>query len=385
MKILRFAGALVGALTLAACVTETPVPPTSAGAVETEWRVESAPGLDAIFLLSAATGDRLQERFYADEIAWVQSNLDSDALEAFQGVADTMRDQMDLLPGPALALAFSGCSYQRLEQVIAAAEDPSCIQAALQGTPYYDPETWPGIESGIMPAVAIALNGLDAAGYKAWYAKRFGSTIAKSVAEHKTTLAPYDVVPANERYLGRELDPEIYIVLMKFTGSYGARMLGQRFVTRYDYAPEIQLRTATHEFFHPPFDEGDPELWELLEPIETDPWVASIVENADPVYGYKTFRAIVDEDSAQALEQLVSERLGFAVDPGEEWAENDGGMHMFAAALYHAMIEDSFAQSGGVYHEWLKSALRRGVLAPGDIRRRAAEVVGEEAVAHWDP
>ena len=121
----------------------------------------------------------------------------------------------------------------------------------------------------------------------------------------------------------------------------------------------------------------------MLADLENDPWMQSIVNDHDPRYGYNSFGGIVNEDSTQALDQIVSERMGFARDAGKRWSHSDGGMHMLAAALYHAMKEDGFADKGGVYSDWLKSALRRGLLSPDMVRHRAAEVVGQEAVDSW--
>ncbi len=143
------------------------------------------------------------------------------------------------------------------------------------------------------------------------------------------------------------------------------------------------LRIASHEIFHPPFNLNDKDLMDRLQALEADPWVRSIVENHDPAYGYNSFQGVINEDSAQALDQIVSERLGFARDPGKRWRSADGGMHMIAAALYQAMTEDGFASTGGVYSDWLKSALDRGLLTPAEVRRRAALIVGYEAVQHW--
>jgi len=77
-------------------------------------------------------------------------------------------------------------------------------------------------------------------------------------------------------------------------------------------------------------------------------------------------------------------RLEFAEDPGERWRDSGGGMHMLAASLYHAMLEDGFTESGGNYSEWLKSALQRGLLDPASVRSRATTIVGPETVAQWD-
>ena len=113
--------------------------------------------------------------------------------------------------------------------------------------------------------------------------------------------------------------------------------------------------------------------------------MASIVEDHDPQYGYQRFVSVIDEDSTQALDQIVADRLGFARDPGERWRHSDGGMHMLAAALYHAMQETGFADSGGKYEDWLKNGLRSGLLSPAEVKRRAALVVGQEAVDAWGP
>lgn len=102
--------------------------------------------------------------------------------------------------------------------------------------------------------------------------------------------------------------------------------------------------------------------------------------------GYRTLidDGLLQEDSTKALDQIVSERLGFARDPRKRFAEHDDGIHMLAAAFYHAMMDDGFAETGGVYGEWLKTAFQRGLLTPEEVRRRAAEVAGQEAVDRWD-
>jgi hypothetical protein len=109
----------------------------------------------------------------------------------------------------------------------------------------------------------------------------------------------------------------------------------------------------------------------------------SIVHDHDPAFGYNSFEGVLNEDSTSALDQIVSERLGFARDPAERWQSVDDGMHMLAAALYHLMKEDEFAERGGNYPEWLDSVVDRGLLTPAEVKRRAAIVVGDAAVKKW--
>ena len=202
---------------------------------------------------------------------------------------------------------------------------------------------------------------------------------------NKAAVQAFDIIPEQERLLGHKLSPKIEIFIANYSQPYGIRILGQRFIAYYGYDGETQLHIAAHEIFHPPFDRRDTELVKLLKALENDAWMKSIVDTHDPQFGYNSFMAIVDEDSTQALDQIVSEHLGFDNDPGERWRHSDGGMHVLAAAIYHAMKEDGFATDGGEYSAWFKSALERGLLSPESVRIRATHVIGQEAVEKWNP
>ena len=175
------------------------------------------------------------------------------------------------------------------------------------------------------------------------------------------------------------------VFLLHFSRPYGMRIAGQRFISHHGYLPEEVLSTAAHENFHPPFDLADKDLLASLAPLRDDAWMVSIVRDHDPSFGYNSFAGILDEDAAEALDQIVAERLGFAKDAGERGRKHDGGMHLLAAALYRAMKVEGFDKSGGPFDAWLRGAITRGVLQPENVKRLAAEVVGLEAVAAWGP
>ena len=147
----------------------------------------------------------------------------------------------------------------------------------------------------------------------------------------------------------------------------------------------VQLRTAVHEMLHPPFERGDSSVYERLEDLRTDPWMQSILTGHDSAIGYNTFPELLDESATQALDQLIADRMGFEQGPGARWRNADGGMHMLAAAIYQMLVEDRFGQTGGKFAEWFDSAIDRGLLAPAEVRRRAALIVGQEAVDRWNP
>ena len=93
---------------------------------------------------------------------------------------------------------------------------------------------------------------------------------------------------------------------------------------------------------------------------------------------------MLDESATQALDQLIADRMGFDQGPGARWRNADGGMHMLAAAIYQMLREDRFGDTGGRFGEWFGSAIDRGLFAPAEVKRRAALVVGQDAVDRWN-
>ena len=372
---------LLVAATLLGCADPAP---ESQREMTTEWLVTQAAGMDALLLIGAASGDVMQAHIYPEAIAFVRDNMSEDGLAAMAELDATLRQKLGQLTGPTLAYVFSAGPIASLEDVIESAADPvGRLQPGLEMSPHWDAQEFEKI-SRMMPTVHRALTALRDIGFNDWYASTQLPNITPAVQANKEAVQDFDVIPEQERLLGRTLDPGIEIVVVGFARPYGMRILGQRFVAYYAWEANIQLRVAAHELFHPPYDPDDAELAELLTELEQDTWMNSIVENHDPKFGYNSFMGVVNEGSTQALDQIVSDRLGFAEDPGERWRESDGGMHMLAAALYHAMREDGFPESGGNYSEWFKSALRRGLLDPASVKDRATTIVGAETVALWD-
>jgi len=351
---------------------------------QTEWVITSSVGLDALLLIGAASGDDLQASHYGAEIAQFRASLSPRSVAILDRLGAQMRASGQLV-GPALVLLFSGADHHSLDAILTAARDPDGIlRPPYEASAYWDAEGWPNILAAL-PGIIEVLEDMQASGFEADWAAQYAPDIDAAIAMLGQAVSPYDIIPEQARLLGRDLDPRIELIVVNFSQPYGIRIQGQRFLAHHSYPPETQLRIAAHEIFHPPFDNSDADLLRLLEPLENDPWMISIVEDHNPGFGYNSFLGVVNEDSTKALDQIVSERLGFARDMGQRLRHSDDGMHMLAAALYHAMVEDGFAETGGVYEDWLKSALERGLLTPDEVRRRAAEIVGQEAVDAWGP
>jgi len=356
-----------------------------AAAQGTIWQVRGAEGLDALLLIGAASGDVMQAAEYPEEIAWVRENFSPEGIAALDALDLGLRQAEGTLTGPRLVLYFSAGPFETLDDVLASARAAEeRIRPGLQTTPYWDAEDWAAMMP-LMAHVATALEELRRIGFEQRYHGEWAAELTDGIARNRAAVEGHDIIPEQERLLGRPLDRALEIVILRFCKPYGIRVTGQRFLTHPSYPAETQLRVAAHEVFHPPFDVEDWRFVARFARLQEDAWMRSIVETHNPQFGYNSFEGIINEDSTQALDQIVSERMGFGRDPGARWRASDDGMHLLAAALYHAMKEDGFDRRGGAYQDWLLSAFDRGLLTPDQVRRRATAVVGAEAVNRWNP
>lgn len=349
----------------------------------TDWQVTSSMGMDALVFIGALSGDLMAEERNQADVDEVRGQFSPEGLQALSELDQLIRVEGKGLVGPRLTLYFSAGAASTLDDLRATINNPQSIQPAFAASPYWNEEGWAAFLLSL-PLVNQILEELARIGFEDKWNREIlpQSELRRPVFEQAVT--PYDIIPEQERLLGRHLDPAVEIIVLNYNQPYGIKIIGQRFLTHHSWPAETQLRIAAHEIFHPPYDLEDQELKILLEPLANDTWLQNIIKDHDPRFGYNTFEGVINEDSTQALDQIVSERLGFARDPAKRFTHADGGMHMMAAAFYHAMKLDGFDERGGTYSDWLKSALRHGLLSPELVRNHARAVVGDAAVDKWD-
>jgi hypothetical protein len=370
---------------LAALVVATLLRAVAAEVHSTRWHVQTAAGLDAVVFIGALTGNSLQHENYEAEVDFIRRRLGGEAHAALERLTE-FAQLHGMLVGPNLALIFSAGPVDSLDDVIASAREPeSRLRPALEESEYWDTREWTWVRDETLPDVLAVLLGLRDAGFESYWRDIAAPTLEIRVDATRRYLQRFDIIPEHERLLGRSLNPEIDLLLLYFSKPYGIRVTGQRFASHHSYPMYIQLRTATHEMFHPPFDRGNHSVYERLEELRADPWMQSILTGHDPAIGYNTFPELLDESATQALDQIVADRMGFDQGPGARWRTADGGMHMLAAAIYQMLVEDRFGDEGGDFDTWFDSAIDRGLLAPAQVKRRAALVVGQDAVDRWEP
>jgi hypothetical protein len=350
----------------------------------TRWDVRTSQGFDALCALNVLSGDPYYLEQYPDEAKEFATPAYAPAREAAAELKRIIKDRNGGIVSAHLTLVFSGGPDSTLAAVLASAQKPERLETSLRSSPYWSEDSWNLFLAARAPLVR-ALEAMHRAGFESLWEKHLGHDATARADGLRKDLARYDVLGEEERLLGHELQGgRIEVILLWYSRPHGIRIQGERFLTNIGYPASVVLRNAVHEPMHPPFDKASPAVRAAIDSLSRDSLMARIVAGHNPSFGYTTIAGYVEEDAVQALEQVVSERLGVAVPAAERWRASDDGMHLLAAALYDLMKESGFAERGGVFASWFTKAVADGELAPRELARRARSVVGDEAVARWD-
>ena len=233
--------------------------------------------------------------------------------------------------------------------------------------------------------LAVVIQDMQAAGFSRFWHNVIDRRSAIRLPAMQTRLATLDTIAEQERLLGRKFaDPSIEVILLAFSQPHGIRIQGQRFLTYIDYPDKIVIRNADHELMHPPFDKNSSRMKAVFALLQNDPLLARIVKEHDSRFGYNTLEGLIDEDTVQALEQIINEKFGVSENPAESWTESDGGMHVFAAGLYGLLKAQGYDRTGGNIEQWLYIAAGDGRLAPVSLHAAAAKVLNRDIAKLWN-
>lgn len=371
-------------LAAAAVPLATPTVSLADAPIRTRWKVRGSEGFDALCFLGPLSGKPFYADYYRAELAVILPRMSPAAMEAMATV-QAMADTAKFLLGPGLCNILSARPDDSLDAVIASLRDAESVIAPVvrTGENALDDEDWSAF-MGVRPLVLIVLEGLREAGFPALRSQFLGARLIARIPALEATLAGYDVIAEQERLLGRPFDDaSLEVILLHFSKPHGIKVRGQRFLTHHDYPDEIVLRNAAHEMLHPPFDMEGPTARLVLQTLESDPLLARVVAEHNPAFGYNSLAGLLNEDCVQALEQIVSERLGFARPPGEYWRRQDEGMHILAAALYGLLKADGYDRTGGDFEAWMVRAATTGRLSPASIAEAGGAVMERPADQLW--
>jgi hypothetical protein len=333
----------------------------------TNWQLRPSLKYDALCLLNALSGDPYYLHYYQAEYDHFHPLFTTKEQAAFAQLKYVIKDQGRQIVSAKLVLYYSVVDDETLPEMIRTAHDSSSIESALRKTPYWSEEGWKLYEVA-RPALESALKALDRVGFPAYWAQTAEPRIEKRISEVSPELQKYNVIPVIESYLGFPLPSRtITVYLLAYSEPHGIRITGLRFLTHVSYPFPIVLHNAIHESMHPPYQRDGPAIRQAVALLGQDPLIVDKVQHHNSSFGYNTTADYIEEDSVQALEQIVSEKFGVGRNACKYWQEQDDGMHVLAAAIY-ADYKEALNQTPEPYSRWFIRAVTEGQLRGNSLQ-----------------
>lgn len=332
----------------------------------TDWHIQPSFVMDTVCFLNVMTGDPFYTRYYKDDYEKFEPRLTPDARNALANLKRKIKDEKKNIVSALLALYFSATNDRTLDDMLATIENSRNMKSNLQKTTYYSDSGWQLYES-VREDLRTALLFLKAINFDSYWTQNILPRVESKIADIKKDLPKYNVINEVEKLLGARLPSnELTVYILNYSQPHGIRVTGLRFLTDAAYPFRIVLRNAVHEPMHPPYNLAhDVELKAALDRLRTDTFLIDKVTRHDPAFGYNSFEGFIEEDSVQALEQIINEKFGVEVEARKRWKENDDGMHVFAVALYSLMREEDFGSGSEPFRDFLIRMIRSGKLAAG--------------------
>lgn len=333
----------------------------------TRWKLLPSFSFDALCWINVLTGDPFYVRYYQEDYDAFKERLTPDAIQALAGLKTKVKDRGQIISA-LLCLYFSATQDQTLADLLRTVGDSGAMYTALKESPYYDDEEWQCYES-VRPELTTLFHFLRDSGFEGYWRTAILPRVEQRIAVLQQELAHFNVIVEDEALLGFALpSDEITVYVLYYIQPHGIRILGTRFLTDVSYASSIQVRSAVHEMFHPPYDRRSPRVQRCLSELERDAFLMEAFVNHNPDYGYNTFEGMIEEGCVRALDQLVNEKFGVAKDAHERWRTDDDGMHVFAACLYAIMKEEHYNQQGEQFEAFLVRMID-SKMKPGGLKQ----------------
>ncbi len=331
----------------------------------TDWQVIPSFRYDTLCLLNTLTGDPFYVEFNQETYDHFKPLLTPEAEVALASLKRIIKDEGQSIISAMLSLNFSAVAGESLADMVHTLDNPLPVQTGLQQSPYYDEKDWNTFLKS-RDDLRTIFHFLETIHFPDYWQNTIRPQVEKVIQTIAAYLANYDVVSQLERMIGLTLpSATITVYVLNYTRPHGIKVIGQRFLTDASYRPEIALRTAVHEMLHPPYNlDADQPLREAIEGLQQDPFVQGKFSTHNPDFGYNTFTGYIEENCVRALDQLVNETFNIARNPQERWRDEDDGMHVFAAALYHTLKTQGFT---GGFRDFLLQSLQT-TLAPGKVK-----------------
>jgi hypothetical protein len=329
----------------------------------TDWALKPSLKYDSLCLINALTGDPYYLRYHQAEYDHFNPLFTPDERENLRQLKAIIKDEAGGIISATLSLYFSAVNDESIEQMIQTTRDSSLMRDALMKTTYWSASGWATYENA-RPHLEIVLKALQRVGFPQYWEANAKPRIEKRIVELSDALAQYNVVPAIEDKLGHPLSSNrITVYLLTYSEPHGIKITGTQFITHVSYPFRIVLHNAVHEMMHPPYDKNYPAISAAIEQLGQDPSIRDKVENHNKAFGYNSAPGYVEEDSVQALEQIVCDELGVTRNSRQYWKAQDDGIHILAVAIYVQYKQALQEIKAPIpFPQWFVKAVREGDL-----------------------
>lgn len=345
---------------------------------ETNWEVTPSFKYDALCFLNILTGDPFYVRFYKEEYAKFEPQITPAARQALANLKRKIKDEKKDIVSAKLTLYFSATDDENIDDMLRTLKNTNKMQKNLKKSAFYSEEGWQAFES-VKEDLRVIFLFLKDIQFEKYWKQNILPNIERKIAEIKPDLPKYNVVNEVESLTAYQFSSnKITAYILYFPKPHGIRVTGLRFIMSDSVPFKGTVFIAIHELIHEPVrtlisesgdSKPDAELKAALDPLRNDEFLMDKVKNHNPSLGYNTFEGLINEDTTQALDQIIGEKLGVEREEAHKrWKEFDEGIHVFAIALYSVMKEEKFPQQGETLRNFLLRMFKTGKLAPGKIR-----------------
>ncbi len=336
----------------------------------TQWDIQPSMAFDALCLLNTLTADPFYMEYYHDEFEQFKPKLTPAAIAALTDLKRKVKDEAQSIISASMCLYFSATDDSTLDDLIKTLKDPSEMQANLRKTTYYSDDDWKLFES-VKGDLGIIFHFLKDIKFEDYWRQNRLPKISAKIDSIKADLPRYNIVPEIETMLGTPLSSDkITVYMLSYSQPHGIKITGTRFLTDIAWPFKIVLRNAIHEMMHPPYlVEGNNDIADALNTLKSDSLLMDKVTNHSPSFGYNSFEGFIEEDCVQALDQVISEKLGVSMNARARWKQSDDGMHVFAIALYQVMQTENYNAKHERFDQFLVRVIRSGELGAGMISK----------------
>lgn len=334
----------------------------------TNWVVTPSLKYDLLCFMNVLTGDTFYTRYYEKEYNEFKDKITPEAKDALMNLKRVIKDENGGIVSAWLCLYYSASEAETAPQMLEVLDNLPRLKESFSKSVYHDEESWQRFES-VKDYLKTAIKFLIDIKFPEYWQEKYQPWLLEKAEGTRDQLDDFNVVKDVEQHLGVPLeDNSITLYVLYFSKPHGIKITGTRFLSYGDYPFKIALRTAVHEMMHPPFDKNDSAFINKIEAFKQDEFFMDKLKNHDPAFGYNSFIGLIDEDCVQAMDQVINTKYNAHVESRYRWRESDGGMHVFAVALYSLMEKESFNNRNEKFTEFLMRMIDEGKLVPGKVK-----------------